>query len=178
MNTQPAHDGPTPRALGPFPLPEPPNAAAPPGPGLYRLYERNASIASSPTSPFRLAYIGLIGPDKHVPWRYGLHCNNQRRLWPVEQQWWQHIVSYTLQPFPSRNAAAVAERLAIVAEKPAYNRTRYDRPPPSSGAKQMSAWRIERSLREAYQQQAVRQGCTETSLVIAALQHYRTTFRF
>ena len=69
---------------------------------LYRMFDAQDN----------LLYVGITN---NPPSRFSGHRNAQR--------WWGQVATIRLATYPSRDALRTAEREAIIAEEPLYNRT-------------------------------------------------------
>lgn len=113
-----------------------PGDSNPPEPyTLYRLYDAGG----------RLLYVGIT--------------DNTKRRWyqhSVSQTWWPDVARKTVETFPTRAAAAAAEREAIDGEDPRYNArkdpvTRQHRVPPRT----FDVWAAERDVAQRLRSEIV-----------------------
>lgn len=71
---------------------------------LYRMFDQDDT----------LLYVGITAAPKE---RFAAH--------QAEKEWWPEVARIAQEHFATRREVEVAERLAIIAEQPLYNRTRW-----------------------------------------------------
>ena len=113
---------------------------------IYRLYSADGT----------LLYVGMSNdPDR----RFGEHADSQ--------PWWAEVRKFEVGTwYPSRSAAAEAERVAIRSEQPKHNKRR------ATGNTPIVNFRIPLAVVSAAKAEAARLGTTVTTLVRDFLEWY------